>query len=156
MKENSDTPEDEHHWFMFQAQKEAINGLNEGGIPVGAVLVKNGEIIGRGHNQRVQMNSTILHAEMACLENAGRIKADGYKDCILYTTLSPCVMCSGAIILYKIPLVVIGENENFKGPEKHLQDNNIQLINLDLKSCKKMLKTFILEHPEIWNEDIGL
>ncbi|BDZ70649.1 tRNA-specific adenosine deaminase [Methanobacterium petrolearium] len=130
MQENPDTLEDEHHWFMSQAQKEAIKGLNGGGIPVGAVLVKNGEIVGKGHNQRVQMNSTILHAEMACLENAGRMKADDYKNCILYTTLSPCVMCSGAIILYNIPVVVIGENENFKGPEKHLQDNNIQLINL--------------------------
>jgi len=106
---------------MNEARKEAIKSLNGGGISVGAVLVKNGEIIGRGYNQRIQLDSTILHAEMACLENAGRMKAEDYKKCIFYTTLSPCETRSGAIILYQIPAVVIGENENFKGSEEYLR-----------------------------------
>lgn len=155
LRENSGNAA-EHHTFMAEAQKEAINGLSNGGIPVGAVLVKKGEIIGRGHNKRIQADSTILHAEMVCLESAGRMKADEYKDCILYTTLSPCDMCSGAIILYKIPIVVMGENDNFKGPEEYLGDHMVQLINLNMESCKEMLKNFILDHPELWNEDIGL
>jgi cytosine/creatinine deaminase len=145
-----------HHNFMAEAQKEALKSLNNGGIPVGAVLVKNDEIIGRGHNKRVQNDSTILHAEMDCLERAGRMKADDYKNCTIYTTLSPCSMCSGAIMLYNIPLVVIGENENFKGPENYLMDNGITLINLDLVSCKKMLGNFIGKYPQLWNEDVGL
>ena len=148
--------EEQHHEFMVEAQKEAMKGLKNGGIPVGAVLVKKGEIIGRGHNQRIQMGSTILHAEMACLENAGRMSADDYKKCTLYTTLSPCDMCSGAIILYQIPNVVMGENENFKGPERYLEAHGIHLLNLNLESCKKMLNTYIHDHPQQWDEDIGL
>jgi len=145
----------EHHEFMLEAQKEAQESLNDGGIPVGAVLVKNGEIIGRGHNKRVQLESTIFHAEMECLENAGRMKADDYKNCTLYTTLSPCAMCSGAIILYNIPRVVMGENENFKGPEEYLMDHGVRLVNLNLDSCKVMLEDFIYNHPKLWGEDIG-
>lgn len=147
---------DKHHEFMVEAEKEAIKSLNAGGIPVGAVLVKNGEIIGRGHNQRIQLDSAILHAEMVCLENAGRMKADDYKNCTLYTTLSPCDMCSGAIILYQIPIVVMGENENFKGPEAHLEEHGICLLNLNLESCKKLLKSYIQLHSQQWNEDIGV
>ncbi|HOI39111.1 MAG TPA: nucleoside deaminase [Methanobacterium sp.] len=147
---------DKHHGFMAEAEKEAIKGFNDGGIPVGAVLVKNGEIIGRGHNQRIQHDSAILHAEMACLENAGRMNADDYKNCTLYTTLSPCDMCSGAIILYQIPIVVMGENENFKGPEAHLEDHGIHLLNLNLDTCKKLLKSYIQDHSQQWNEDIGI
>ncbi|NYB51252.1 MAG: nucleoside deaminase [Methanobacteriaceae archaeon] len=140
---------------MAFAQEEAMESLRNGGIPIGAVLVKNGEIIGRGHNKRVQLDSAILHAEIECLESAGRIKADEYKNCTLYTTLSPCAMCSGAILLYNIPLVVVGVNENFKGPEENLTRNGVQVINLNLDSCKHMLREFIEKHPDLWNENIG-
>jgi cytosine/creatinine deaminase len=156
IKENKGTIENENHKFMAVAQKEATESQDNGGIPVGAVLVKNGEIVGRGHNKRIQLDSTILHAEMECLESAGRMKASEYKKCTLYTTLSPCAMCSGAIILYNIPVVVMGENENFKGPEEYLLDKGVQLINLNLDSCKNMLGNFIEKHPELWNEDICL
>ncbi|BDZ67844.1 nucleoside deaminase [Methanobacterium ferruginis] len=155
IKKSSQSTQSRHHKFMSEAQREAQESLNNGGIPVGAILVKNGEIIGRGHNKRIQLESVILHAEMECLENAGRMKADDYKNCTLYTTLSPCAMCSGAIVLYKIPLVVMGENENFKGPEKYLMDHDVKLINLNLDSCKKMFENFICNHPELWEEDIG-
>ncbi len=147
---------EKHYEFMAEAEKEAIKGLNSGGIPVGAVLVKNGEIIGRGHNQRIQLDSVILHAEMACLENAGRLKADDYKKSTLYTTLSPCAMCSGAIILYQIPIVVMAENENYKGPEEYLEDYGVHLLNLNLESSKELLKNYIQDHSQQWNEDIGL
>lgn len=156
IKERRENMEIGHQKFMVEALKEAQKSLNNGGIPVGALLVKNGEIIGRGHNKRIQLNSSILHAEMDCLENAGRMKSDDYKNCTMYTTLSPCAMCSGAMVLYNIPLVVIGENENFKGPEQYLMDNGVKLINLNLDSCKKMLVTFIQNNPELWNEDIGI
>lgn len=146
----------EHQKFMDEAQKEAQISLNNGGIPIGAILVKNGEIIGRGHNKRIQLDSSILHAEMDCLENAGRIKSTDYRNCTMYTTLSPCAMCSGALVLYNIPMVVMGENENFKGPEQYLRDNGVKLFNLNLDSCKKMLGTFIENNPELWNEDIGI
>jgi cytosine/creatinine deaminase len=146
----------EHQKFMAQAQKEAQISLNNGGIPIGAILVKNGEIVGRGHNKRIQLDSSILHAEMDCLENAGRMKSADYRNCIMYTTLSPCAMCSGAIVLYNIPMVVMGENENFKGPEQYLNDNGVKLINLNLDLCKKMLGRFIKNNPELWNEDIGI
>lgn len=154
--ESRGTTKNKHYKFMAYAQEEAIEGLNNGGIPVGAVLVRDGEIIGRGHNKRIQLDSSILHAEMECLESAGRLKADNYKNCVLYTTLSPCAMCSGAIILYKIPVVVMGENVNFKGPEKYLTDKGVQLINLNLDTCKKMMGKFIEKNPDLWNEDIGL
>ncbi|MDD5208323.1 MAG: nucleoside deaminase [Elusimicrobiales bacterium] len=139
---------------MGEAIKEAVKGLKEGGIPIGAVLVKGGRVIGRGHNRRVQKKSAILHAEMDCLENAGRLKAADYKDCVIYSTLSPCSMCTGAILLYKIPVVVIGENKTFKGPESYSR-KSVKLVNLDLPECKKLMADFIKARPELWNEDIG-
>jgi cytosine deaminase len=144
-----------HKKFMKEAIKEARKGLKEGGIPIGAVLVKNGKIIGRGHNRRVQKKSAILHAEMDCLENAGRLKARDYRNCVLYSTLSPCDMCTGAVLLYKIPTVVIGENVTFKGPEGYSRKRGVKIINLDLDECRTMMTDFIREKPELWNEDIG-
>lgn len=141
--------------FMQAAIDEAKKGLQEGGIPIGAVLVKDGEIIGRGHNRRVQNKSAILHAEMDCLENAGRLKADDYKKCTLYSTLSPCSMCTGAILLYKIPTVIIGENTTFKGPENYSKRHGVTLINFNLKECKELMGEFIKNNPKLWSEDIG-
>ncbi|MDA8130348.1 MAG: nucleoside deaminase [Elusimicrobia bacterium] len=143
-----------HLKFMKAAIAEARKGLREGGIPIGAVLVKGGKIIGRGHNRRVQRGSAILHAEMDCLENAGRLKAADYWKCAIYSTLSPCPMCTGAILLYGIPTVVIGENRTFKGPESYSR-KFVKLINLDLPECREMMERFIGERPELWNEDIG-
>ena len=145
-----------HLKFMKEALKEARKGLREGGIPIGAVLVKGGRIIGRGHNRRVQKKSAILHAEMDCLENAGRLAAKDYKKCVIYSTLSPCDMCTGAILLYKIPTVVIGENETFKGPESYSKKKGVKLINLNSRECKKLMKDFIAAKPALWNEDIGV
>ena len=145
-----------HQKFMEEAYEEAQISLQQGGIPIGAILVRDDEIIGRGHNKRIQHGSSILHAEMDCLENAGRLRGADYKKCTIYTTLSPCVMCSGAIILYQIPQIVIGENENFKGPEQYIKDNGVELINLNLPTCKEILKNFIENNPELWNEDIGI
>ncbi len=145
-----------HQKFMEEAYKEAQISLQQGGIPIGAILVRDDEVIGRGHNKRIQHGSSILHAEMDCLENAGRLRGADYKKCTIYTTLSPCVMCSGAIILYQIPQIVIGENENFKGPEQYIKDNGVELINLNLPTCKEILKNFIENNPELWNEDIGI
>lgn len=144
-----------HSFFMKEAVKEARKGLREGGIPIGSVLVKDGKIVGRGHNRRVQKCSAILHAEMDCLENAGRLKARDYRKCVIYSTLSPCDMCTGAILLYKIPVVVIGENKTFKGPEAYSGKCGVKLVNLDLPECKKMMKDFITARPRLWNEDIG-
>lgn len=144
-----------HIEFMKEAIKEARKGLRQGGIPIGSVLVKNGRIIGRGHNRRVQKGSAILHAEMDCLENAGRLKAKDYGKCVIYSTLSPCSMCTGAILLYKIPVVVIGENKTFKGPEAYSRKWGAKLINLDLAECKQMMRDFIATKPKLWNEDIG-
>jgi len=144
-----------HTQFMKEAIKEAKKGLREGGIPIGSVLVRNGKIIGRGHNRRVQKRSAILHAEMDCLENAGRLKAKDYEDCMIYSTLSPCDMCTGAILLYKIPMVVIGENKTFKGPEAYSKKRGVKLINLDLEECKKLMRDFIKARSVLWNEDIG-
>ena len=145
-----------HAKYMKAALSEAKKGLREGGIPIGAVLVKDGKIIGRGHNRRVQKKSAILHAEMDCLENAGRLKAKDYSECTIYSTLSPCDMCTGAILLYKIPTVVIGENETFKGPESYSKKQGVKLINLNSRDCKKLMKDFIAAKPELWNEDIGV
>ncbi len=145
------TPE----FFMREALKEAMKGLREGGIPIGAVLVRKGKIIARGHNRRIQKKSAILHAEMDCLEKAGRLKASEYRECQLYSTLSPCPMCSGAIELYKIPVVYIGENRNFKGPEKRLA-KTARIINLKMPECEKMMADFIKKNPKLWNEDIGI
>ncbi len=141
--------------FMREAIKEAKKGLAEGGIPIGAVLVKQGRIIGRGHNRRVQLASAILHAEMDCLQNAGRLKELDYKKCVLYSTLSPCPMCSGAILLYKIPRVVIGENRTFKGPEGYCRRRGVKIVNLDSAECFELMRRFIKNKPGLWNEDIG-
>jgi cytosine deaminase len=145
----------EHKKYMKEALKEALLGLDEGGIPIGAVLVKDGKVIGRGHNMRVQKKSAILHAEISCLENAGRLSAKDYSKCTLYSTLSPCDMCAGAVLLYKISVVVIGENATFKGPEAHLRRRGVKLINLNDEKCIEMLTVFIEENPGLWNEDIG-
>lgn len=141
--------------FMRAAIEEAKHGLSEGGIPIGSVLVCEGEIIGQGHNQRVQKQSAILHAEMDCLENAGRLTASAYRKSILYSTLSPCDMCSGTILLYGIPKVVIGENKTFKGPEEYLISRGVELIILDSDECKSLMAEFIKKHPTLWSEDIG-
>jgi cytosine deaminase len=139
---------------MKEAIKEAQKSLNQNGIPIGAVLVENGNIIGRGHNRLLQNGSTILHAEMDCIENAGRLKGVDYKKCTLYTTLSPCEMCSGAVLLYKISRVVMGENETLKGPEEYLIENGVELINMDLEECKYIIGDFIRKNPDLWDEEI--
>ena len=141
--------------FMQAALEEAKRGLAEGGIPIGSVLVRDGRIIARGHNQRIQKNSAVLHAEMDCLENAGRLTAEEYRQCVLYTTLSPCDMCSGTVLLYGIPKVVIGENETFKGPEDYLRTRGVELQLLGSSECKALMQKFITENPETWSEDIG-
>jgi cytosine deaminase len=141
--------------FMIEALKEAKNGLAEGGIPIGSVLVHKGQIIGRGHNRRVQKGSVILHAEMDALENAGRKPAQVYRESILYTTLSPCPMCSGAIVLYGIRKVVIGENRTFLGEEEWLGSRNVQIEVLQDSECIRMMTDFINAKPELWHEDIG-
>jgi cytosine deaminase len=140
---------------MQAALEEARQGLTEGGIPVGSVLVIDGEIVGRGHNRRVQNNSAVLHAEMDCLENAGRLRARDYQRAILYSTLSPCDMCSGAVLLYKIPRIVIGEHQTFQGPEDYLRSRGVELIILDDEECIRLMRNFIAARPELWNEDIG-
>jgi cytosine deaminase len=141
--------------FMQAALDEARAGLAEGGIPIGSVLVHQGKIIGRGHNRRVQQGSTTLHGEMDALENAGRQSAAVYRDCVIYTTLSPCPMCSGAILLYGIPRVVIGENQTFMGDEAHLRSHGVELEVLNDPECIAMMRQFIAEKPGLWNEDIG-
>ena len=142
--------------YMKIAIEEAYLGLEEGGIPIGAVLVLDGEVIGRGHNQRVQKGSAILHGEMAALENAGRLTSDEYHRCTLYTTLSPCSMCSGAIALYGIPRVVIGENINFKGEEELLKSRGVILEVIQDLTCITMMSDFIAGNPQLWNEDLGI
>ncbi|MFL6538697.1 MAG: nucleoside deaminase [Chthoniobacterales bacterium] len=142
--------------FLQSAIEEARAGLTGGGIPIGSVLVCDGKIIGRGHNQRVQRGSVIHHAEMNCLENAGRQRAEVYRRCTIYSTLSPCPMCSGAIVLYGIPRVVIGENATFVGAEDYLRANGIQLDVLQNEECIAMMRDFIRARPELWNEDIGV
>lgn len=141
--------------FMQAALDEARAGLAEGGIPIGSVLVHHGKIIGRGHNRRVQQGSTTLHGEMDALENAGRQSAAVYRECVIYTTLSPCPMCSGAILLYGIPKVVIGENQTFMGDEAHLKSRGVELEVLNDPECIAMMTQFIADKPELWNEDIG-
>jgi creatinine deaminase len=141
--------------YLKAAIDEAKKGMAEGGIPIGSVLVIDGEIVGRGHNRRVQNGSAILHAEMDCLENAGRIKAADYRRATLYSTLSPCNMCSGAVLLYGIPKVVIGENRTFQGPEDHVRSRGVELVIADDPECIELMQTFIRENPELWNEDIG-
>lgn len=142
--------------FMQAAIDEARKGLAEGGVPIGSVLVHDGRIIGRGHNQRQQRGSVVLHGEMDALENAGRQPASVYREATLYTTLSPCPMCSGAILLYGIPRLVIGENRTFTGVEAHLREQGVALEVLDSETCRELMTTFIARHPEVWNEDIGV
>ena len=141
--------------FLDAAIEEARRGAEEGGIPIGSVIVHRGEIIGRGHNRRVQKGSAILHGEMDALENAGRRPASVYRDCVLYTTLSPCAMCSGAILLYGIPRVIVGENQTFMGEEDLLRGRGVELTVVQDQRCIGMMRTFIAAHPELWNEDIG-
>lgn len=141
--------------FMQIAIAEAEQGLQEGGLPIGSVLVHNGKVLGRGHNRRIQQGSTILHGEMDALENAGRLPASIYKESILYTTLSPCAMCSGTILLYGIPKVVIAENQNFLGEESLLASRGVKLDVLNDDGCILMMSDFIEKNPELWNEDIG-
>ena len=142
--------------FMRAAIDEAKQGLAEGGIPIGSVLVIDGKIVGRGHNRRVQKGSAILHAEMDALENAGRLKASDYQRAVLYSTLSPCDMCSGTALLYKIPKIVIGENVTFQGPEAYVRSRGVEVVILDDAECIQMMRDFIAARPELWNEDIGI
>lgn len=144
-----------HHHFLSEALTEARDGFREGGIPIGSVLVHQGAIIGRGHNKRVQQGSVVLHGEMDALENAGRQPASVYRECTLYTTLSPCPMCSGTILLYGIPKVVIGENKTFLGEEELLRSRGVEVTVLDNPECYDLMQRFIQEHPALWNEDIG-
>ncbi|MCH7846305.1 MAG: nucleoside deaminase [Acidobacteria bacterium] len=141
--------------FLDAAIEEAEQGLAEGGIPIGSVLVVDAEIVGRGHNQRIQRSSAVLHAEMDCLENAGRLSASEYRRAIIYTTLSPCDMCTGAILLYGIPRVVVGENQTFLGGEALLSARNVEVEVLDDQRCVDLMTAFIAARPEVWNEDIG-
>ena len=141
--------------FLAAAIAEAEQGLAEGGIPIGSVLVHDGRIVGRGHNRRVQRGSTVLHGEMDALENAGRRPGRFYRECTIYTTLSPCPMCSGAILLYGIPRVVIGENQTFMGDEDHLRSRGVHLTVVQDERCVALMRRFIAAHPELWDEDIG-
>jgi len=141
--------------FLQAAIEEARKGRAAGGIPIGSILVLDGQIIGRGHNQRVQKGSPIRHAEMDCLENAGRLNARDYRRATLYSTLSPCDMCSGTVLLYEIPRVIVGENRTFQGPEDYLRSRGVEVQVLDSTECVQMMKQFIHDHPALWNEDIG-
>ncbi|NQW45911.1 MAG: nucleoside deaminase [Deltaproteobacteria bacterium] len=142
--------------FLRAAIEEAELGLKEGGIPIGSVIVIDNKIVGRGHNRRVQKGSAILHAEMDCLENAGRLTAKDYQRATLYSTLSPCDMCSGTALLYKIPKIIIGENKTFQGPEAYTKSRGIKLEILQDKTCIDLMEKFIKDRPELWNEDIGV
>ena len=139
----------------MEAIAEARKGFSEGGIPIGSVIVHKGKILGRGHNKRVQQGSVVLHGEMDAFENAGRQPAFVYKECTIYTTLSPCSMCTGAILLYGIPMVIIGENETFLGGEALLKANGVEVIVVNNQECKDLMNQFIKTKPELWNEDIG-
>ena len=139
--------------FMQEAIAEAQKGMAEGGIPIGSVLVRDGKIIGRGHNQRVQESNTMKHAEIDCFINAGRV--GNYRDTVLYSTLMPCYLCGGAVVQFNIPRVVVGEARTFAGSEKFMREHGVEVINLDLNECVEMMRTFIREHPTLWNEDIG-
>ena len=142
--------------FLDAALEEARLGLSEGGIPIGSVLVIDGRIVGRGHNRRVQRSSAVLHAEMDCLENAGRLGAGDYRRATLYSTLSPCDMCAGATLLYAIPRVVVGENRTFQGPEQYMRDRGVVVTVVNDQRCVRLMREFIDSRPELWNEDIGL
>src|SRR5687767_10131129 len=136
--------------FLQAAIEEARQGLAEGGIPIGSVLVIDGRVVGRGHNRRVQQGSAILHAEMDCLENAGRLRPAEYRRAVLYSTLSPCDMCSGTALLYRIPRIVIGENRTFQGPEEYVRSRGVELEIVDSEECYQLMQEFIAEHPELW------
>jgi cytosine deaminase len=142
--------------FLRAALDQARQGLAEGGIPIGSVLVIDGAIVGRGHNRREQRGSAILHAEMDCLENAGRLTARDYARATLYSTLSPCDMCSGTALLYKIPRIVAGENRNFRGPEDYLRSRGVELVVVQDPECIRIMQEFVRARPELWNEDIGV
>ena len=142
--------------YLEAAIEQAKAGLAEHGIPIGSVLVIDGTIVGRGYNRRVQKSNPILHAEMDCLQNAGRLTASDYQRATLYSTLSPCDMCSGAILLYKIPKLIIGENRTFSGPEKYLRSRGVEIDILDNPECITLMQNFIKSNPSLWNEDIGL
>lgn len=142
-------------YFMNEAINEAKLGAAQGGIPIGSILVIDGKIVGRGHNQRIQQGDPILHGEMDCLKNAGRLSARDYARATIYSTLSPCDMCSGAILLYKIPRVVMAENETFKGGEDYMRSRGLEVVNLDLDEAKQLMRDFIAKNPAIWNEDIA-
>src|SRR4051812_49269815 len=142
--------------FLAAAIAEARQGLAEGGIPIGSVLVIDGRIVGRGHNRRVEKGSAILHAEMDCLENAGRLTAKDYSRAVLYSTLSPCDMCSGTALLYRIPRIVIGENQTFRGPEDYVRSRGVTLDVVNDPECIQLMREFIAARPELWNEDIGV
>ncbi len=144
---------EDHDIFMAEAIKEAELGMSEGGIPIGSVLVRNGEIIGRGHNRRVQKADPMIHAEIDCLQSAGRIGS--YKDCILYSTLMPCHLCAGAVVQFQIPEVVVGESETFEGADVFMRSHGVRVTDLNHQGCIAMMKRFIRENPELWNEDIG-
>ena len=141
--------------FMAAAIRQARLGLASGGIPIGSVLVLDNKIVGAGHNRRVQRGSAVLHAEMDCLENAGRLSAADYQRSVLYSTLSPCDMCSGAVLLYKIPRVIVGENRTFQGPEDYLRSRGVELEVVDNAECVQLMADFIRNNGELWNEDIG-
>lgn len=141
--------------YLAAAIEEARKGRDAGGIPIGSVLVIDGRIVARGHNQRVQKGSAVLHAEMDCLENAGRLSAADYRAAVLYSTLSPCDMCSGAVLLYEIPKVVIGENRTFQGPEQYLRSRGVEIEVIDDEECRRLMQDFIAASPDLWNEDIG-
>ena len=141
--------------FLNEAIDQARQSLASGGIPIGSVLVLDGRIAGRGHNRRVQRGSVVLHAEMDCLENAGRLQAADYRRAVLYSTLSPCDMCSGAVLLYRIPTIVVGENRTFRGPEEYLRSRGVNLRIVNSPECIAMMKQFIERDPALWNEDIG-
>ena len=141
--------------FLAAAIDEARKGLADGGIPIGSVLTIDGAIVGRGHNQRVQKGSSILHAEMDCLENAGRLRASDYRRATLYSTLSPCDMCSGTALLYGIPTIVVGENRTFRGPEDYLRSRGVDILVVDDPECRKLMEDFIAARPDLWSEDIG-
>ena len=142
--------------FLEAAISEAKSGLKEGGIPIGSIIVHNDKIIGRGHNKRIQKGSVVLHAEMDALENAGRQRSSIYRNCVLYTTLSPCPMCTGAILLYGIPKVVVGEHTTYMGAEDLLRQKGVEVVVVNNVECIEMMERFIKANPRLWNEDIGV
>lgn len=139
--------------FMKAAISQAKKSLNEGGIPIGSVLVKNGALVAEGHNKRVQEDNPILHGEMDCLNNAGRVRS--FRDCVIYSTLMPCYMCAGTIVQFKIPKVIVGESRTFPGAKEFMESHGVEVVDLDLEECVDMMEKFIRDKPELWNEDIG-